>query len=146
MDRFIASQALQDQARQRMMDIPDWTDAAATVSLVTVPFVATQGIDEATIPANAVEYTPRESAEGPGVVFDSGDQQYYLFYPDPDGGWTFVSEAGTYPLTVYGYRVDIDGVFLGCQTISPRVVEGTGEYTTLGEVSLPVAATIFSMD
>jgi len=145
MESFVASDTLEGAAAGAMESIPDFTDSPGTVTLITVPFVASSGIDESTIPGNVVEFVAKVSPAQPTKITTPGPTNYALLWPDPSGGWTWVSQTGTYPVTVYGYRVDSDSPnFCGCKNIQPVVINAAGETLTIGEVSLPIADTIFT--
>ncbi len=144
MDKFIASKALEDLAASEMTGLEDWTDAGATVSLITTGFTASREIDQATIPANTTEMPVLTSVAAPAFIETVDPPGFQLLWEDPLGGWTFLSDAGTYPQTVSGYRVDsAAGNFLGCQNIPPQIIDGPGRTVVLGEVRLPISPTIF---
>jgi len=144
MESFVPSNDLQTNASATMASITDYTDIACTVKLITVPFVASRDIDPTTIPGNVVEFAVKTSSASPNVITTPGPTASALLWPDPVGGWTFIAGAGTYPLTVYGYRVDnATPVFLGCKNIPAVTLEAAGATLVIGEVSLPISNDIF---
>lgn len=143
MEKIVASAGLQQAATENLVNIGDWTDAAATVRLVTVPFAATPGIDPTTIPGNVTEFLTKTS--GASVLITTVDPAgQSIFFPEPIGGWTFLSQVGTYPVTVTGYRVDSPlPNFLGCQNIPSQVISGPGQTVLIPLVRIPIGPVIF---
>lgn len=144
MDKFIASLAIQTVAVEATVTLNSYTDQNALVKLVTTVFTADQGIDPSTIPGNVTEFDALDSGDPPALVTTVDPPGKSVLWPDPVGGWTFLSNAGTYPVTVSGYRVDSsDGNFLGCQNIPQQIITGPGQSVVIGEIRLPVTDSIF---
>ncbi len=144
MNKFVSSDEMQAIANSLMEGVTNYSDLPGVVTLITVPFVAARDIDPTTIPANVTEFIAKTSPSQPSVVPTPASSGFSLLWPDPSGGWTFVSQTGTYPVTVTGYRVDTTGPgFCGCQSIPPIVVNGSGETITIGEIRLPLSSNFF---
>jgi len=140
MEKFVPATGFQAAAIGGFEAITDFTDVTAKVSLITTSFVASPDIDETTIPANVTEFTQKTSSATPTMTATVDPPGQSLVWPDPAGGWNFQAGAGTYPLTVYGYRVDATGdTFLGCQNIPAQVIENAGEWVLIGVVRVPVS-------
>ncbi len=144
MDRFIASTVFQGVAVEATLNIGSYTDQNCNVTLVTVPFIAAEGIDQSLIPGNITEFTELSSNTLPDLITTIDPPGRSLLWPDPLGGWNFTSIAGTFPVTVTGYRVDSDdGNFLGCQNIPSQVITAAGQSVVLGEIRVPITDPIF---
>lgn len=138
MDKFIASEGLTNMYLDKLLEVGDWTDTPATVSLVTVPFEESADIDQATIPPDAATFNTKTSA-GPIIVDTPESGGKSMVWPDPIGGFKFTSTAASPTGNAYGYRVDAGDNFLGAKTFpQPVIVDAADKVIYIGEIRLPI--------
>ena len=140
LDKFIASEGFQVAGAGLLESVTDYSDVAGIVKLVTTPFTASKDIDPATIPGNTTEFSAKTSGT-PTAVTTIDPPGRSTLYPEPAGGWTFTPSGGTYPQTVYGYRIDNATNFVGCQNIPPQIIEAAGDTVILGVIRTPIVQT-----
>lgn len=119
------------------LGIADYFDSAAEVTLIETDFTESPDIDPMTIPSST-NFAAITSGT-PEIIGDETGRNV-IHFPDPVGGWDFVSIGTGFPKTFYGYRVDNPGAenFIGCKKFDdgPVTITATGQHIVLGKVQL----------
>jgi len=142
MDKFIPSEDLITAQGESSGVITDYTDVTAIVGLITVDFVESKDIDPTTIPAGTATFASITSGSGPAYEWVAEWSKFALVWPEPAGGWDFVSLGASPTGFVYGYRVTATGGnFCGCKKFPlPVAISAAGQHVVLGAIALPVDA------
>lgn len=144
MDKFIPGVELIDAATIEVSNVTDYTDVTGIVGIITVDFVESKDIDPATIPNDTATFATKVSGTAPTLEWIAEWNKYGLVWPEPAGGWDFVSLGASPTGMAYGYRVTATGGnFLGCKKFPlPIPISAVDQHIVLGTVTLPVSGAV----
>jgi len=140
MDKITAAQPLIDQLPSFLTSIADYTDVTGVVGIITVDFVESADIDPTTIPADTATFATKTSSAVPVLLDTPETGGQSLIWPDPAGGWNFLSLQASPSGFAYGYRVTgTAGEFCGCRKFPTAIpIDDADKNVVIGEVRLPV--------
>jgi len=140
MEKIIASRGLINELPPFLTQINDYTDVTGVVGIITVDFVESADIDPTTIPADTATFATKTSSAVPALLDTPETGGQSLVWPDPAGGWNFLSLQASPSGFAYGYRVTATaGQFVGCKKFAAAIpIDDADQNVVVGAVRLPV--------
>jgi len=133
---MVASPELKQAAIEASNTLSAYTADAVVVRLVEGTF---DPADPGSWPAPSSHFTSKTSGISPTVEYDAASESWYVVWPDPTGGWDYVSASVTDPVTITGYTVkNGGGDAVGAATIPPVAVAADGQHIVLPFIALGI--------
>lgn len=95
------SPVIQVTFRSMYNGVVDYTDTPAIMRLVEGEF---DPLDPTSWPAPSTHFAAKTSGN-PSIDFDAVTGKWYLVWPDPVGGWSFISATITDAVTITGFTL-----------------------------------------
>jgi len=132
--QFVPTPAFLEAARNAIAVMEPYMVDAVTVSLLEeVP----DPDNPAGWPAVSSHFDALVSDATPTIIWDAVSERWFIIFGDPEGGWQFLAETITDPVTIVGYKITMAGPnYVGSIELAPVTVTVTGQAITLPYVAV----------